>query len=120
MTHSVQTMVDIIDTAVNASPVSPLVAAIQAAKLVDTLNATYRDTKPGSSQAGARLDFQLAPFGQVELKPFQPAVTAIAFDYSMTNRHTCPCCSYVLLRHIRSSGLYWRCDHCYAEMSVWV
>lgn len=38
---------------------------------------------------------------------------------SMTNQDTCPCCSYVLLRHIRLGGLYWRCSHCYEEMPAW-
>ncbi|OKH38072.1 hypothetical protein NIES2119_10955 [[Phormidium ambiguum] IAM M-71] len=29
---------------------------------------------------------------------------------------TCPCCSNTLLRHIRSTGIYWFCSHCYQEM----
>jgi ribosomal protein L37AE/L43A len=33
-------------------------------------------------------------------------------------RHTCPCCSYTLLRHINSQGICWRCSHCYQEMPV--
>jgi hypothetical protein len=37
---------------------------------------------------------------------------------SMWSRHNCPCCSYVLLRHVRLSGIYWRCSHCYQEMPV--
>lgn len=40
-------------------------------------------------------------------------------DRSLTNRHTCPCCSYVLLRHVRLGGLYWRCSHCHGEMPIW-
>jgi len=28
----------------------------------------------------------------------------------------CPCCSYPLLRHIRSTGMYWYCSHCHQEM----
>ncbi|BAU66358.1 pentapeptide repeat protein [Stanieria sp. NIES-3757] len=36
--------------------------------------------------------------------------------YSMMSQHTCPCCSYLLLRHLRLGGLYWRCSHCYQEM----
>ncbi len=34
------------------------------------------------------------------------------------SRHTCPCCSYTLLRHIRRGGIFWRCSHCYQEMPV--
>lgn len=34
----------------------------------------------------------------------------------MMSRHTCPCCSYILLRHLHSSSIYWRCSHCYQEM----
>lgn len=40
-------------------------------------------------------------------------------DFSMMSHHTCPCCSYTLLRHIRLGGLYWRCSHCYQEMPAW-
>lgn len=29
---------------------------------------------------------------------------------------SCPCCSSLLLRHVRASGLYWYCPHCHAEM----
>ncbi|MBE9229861.1 hypothetical protein IQ264_31140 [Phormidium sp. LEGE 05292] len=39
-------------------------------------------------------------------------------DKSMSDRHTCLCCSNTLLRHIRSGGIYWRCSHCYQEMPV--
>lgn len=42
------------------------------------------------------------------------------FDHSMTAHHTCPCCSYALLRHIGTKGLYWRCSHCYEEMPAWL
>ncbi|OLP16712.1 hypothetical protein BST81_19955 [Leptolyngbya sp. 'hensonii'] len=28
----------------------------------------------------------------------------------------CPCCSQVLLRHIRQNGPYWFCTHCRQEM----
>ncbi len=41
---------------------------------------------------------------------------AIYTKLSMMSRHTCPCCSYILLRHIRWGGTYWRCHHCYQEM----
>ncbi|MFM2313770.1 MAG: hypothetical protein RLZZ04_3046 [Cyanobacteriota bacterium] len=37
---------------------------------------------------------------------------------SMSSRHTCPCCSYILLRHLGLGSLYWRCSHCYQEMPV--
>ncbi len=29
---------------------------------------------------------------------------------------TCPCCSGVLLRHVRHDGVYWFCMHCWQEM----
>ncbi|MGA9378387.1 MAG: hypothetical protein WBV73_06415 [Phormidium sp.] len=29
---------------------------------------------------------------------------------------TCPCCSNTLLRHIRSTGVYWFCRRCYQEI----
>lgn len=29
---------------------------------------------------------------------------------------TCPCCSSILLRHIRSTGIYWYCSSCHQEM----
>jgi hypothetical protein len=29
---------------------------------------------------------------------------------------TCPCCSGVLLRHVRRDGVYWFCNHCWQEM----
>jgi hypothetical protein len=41
-----------------------------------------------------------------------------AIAHSMASRQTCPCCAAVLLRHMRSSGLYWRCNSCYQEMPV--
>ncbi|MFM6189572.1 MAG: hypothetical protein ACKPEN_16670 [Planktothrix sp.] len=28
----------------------------------------------------------------------------------------CPCCSSILLRHIRPTGIYWYCSHCHQEM----
>lgn len=30
--------------------------------------------------------------------------------------NNCPCCSSTLLRHIRSSQIYWYCPHCKQEM----
>ncbi|OLP15521.1 hypothetical protein BST81_25805 [Leptolyngbya sp. 'hensonii'] len=50
---------------------------------------------------------------------FSPPTTTMTIDQSMTSRHTCPCCSYVLLRHIRLGGLYWRCSHCHESMPAW-
>ncbi len=38
---------------------------------------------------------------------------------SVWSHHSCPCCSYGLLRHISNDGIYWRCSHCYQEMPVW-
>ncbi|MBL1179116.1 MAG: hypothetical protein FWK01_29330 [Pantanalinema sp. GBBB05] len=45
--------------------------------------------------------------------------TTLLDHNSMQAQHTCPCCSYILLRHIDSKGLYWRCSHCYEEMPAW-
>ncbi|BAZ66548.1 MAG: hypothetical protein KME28_11025 [Pelatocladus maniniholoensis HA4357-MV3] len=44
------------------------------------------------------------------------ANTATYIWESMQSKHTCPCCSYTLLCHIRLGGIYWRCGHCYQEM----
>jgi DNA-directed RNA polymerase subunit M/transcription elongation factor TFIIS len=30
----------------------------------------------------------------------------------------CPCCSSLMLPHIRSSQIYWFCRHCWQEMPV--
>ncbi len=115
-----------VDMAINASStssvsaVSPLVVTMQPTKVVDPLKLKHQQREPLSVEIGSRLDFQLAPFWQVKIKPAQPAATAIAFDDKLTTQHRCPCCSYVLLRHIRLSGVYWRCSHCYAEMPAWV
>ncbi|ARV62175.1 hypothetical protein BZZ01_29255 [Nostocales cyanobacterium HT-58-2] len=45
--------------------------------------------------------------------------TAIHIYQPMISKHTCPCCSYTLLRHIDLKGIYWRCSHCYQEMPVY-
>ena len=42
----------------------------------------------------------------------------IKIERSMGNRHLCPCCSRVLLRHICLGKLYWRCNYCYQSMPV--
>ncbi|WP_084227095.1 hypothetical protein [Nostoc sp. KVJ20] len=31
----------------------------------------------------------------------------------------CPCCSSVLLEHIRGSETYWFCRHCWQEMPIY-
>jgi hypothetical protein len=31
---------------------------------------------------------------------------------------SCPCCSYRLLMHVRHSGVYWFCRHCWQEMPI--
>lgn len=41
------------------------------------------------------------------------------FDRVMVAQHACPCCSYVLLRHIGAGGVYWRCSHCHEIMPIW-
>ncbi len=46
----------------------------------------------------------------------QPKTDKSYSKLSMISRHTCPCCSYILLRHLRWGGIYWRCSHCYQEM----
>lgn len=38
---------------------------------------------------------------------------------SILSKSACPCCSYLLLRHIGLEGIYWRCSHCYQEMPVY-
>lgn len=32
------------------------------------------------------------------------------------NLNTCPCCSGLLLRHVRQRGIYWFCTSCRQEM----
>jgi ribosomal protein L37AE/L43A len=55
-------------------------------------------------------------------KPYKLTVHLIAgngkryLSKSLNHSHTCPCCSYPLLSHIRLGGQYWRCSHCYQEM----
>ncbi|MDZ8086002.1 MAG: hypothetical protein RMY16_10625 [Nostoc sp. DedQUE12b] len=31
----------------------------------------------------------------------------------------CPCCSSVLLEHIRGAETYWFCRHCWQEMAIY-
>lgn len=44
---------------------------------------------------------------------------AVYTGQSRLSKSTCPCCSYILLRHIDLEGIYWRCSHCYQEMPVY-
>lgn len=44
---------------------------------------------------------------------------AVYAGQSRLRKSTCPCCSYILLRHIDLEGIYWRCSHCYQEMPVY-
>ena len=48
------------------------------------------------------------------------AVAPLTLEQSMTRQHVCPCCSYPLLRHIRSGEVSWDCDHCYTSVGVYV
>jgi predicted SprT family Zn-dependent metalloprotease len=43
---------------------------------------------------------------------------SMTLKQSMTGRYTCLCCSGVLLRHMRSQGVYWRCSRCHEEMPI--
>ncbi len=44
--------------------------------------------------------------------------SSIKIAQSMSSRHTCLCCSNLLLRHICLGKLYWRCNHCCQAMPV--
>jgi len=44
---------------------------------------------------------------------------AVYAGQSRLSKYACPCCSYILLRHIDLAGIYWRCSHCYQEMPVY-
>ena len=48
------------------------------------------------------------------------AVQSFVLERSMTEQHSCPCCSYPLLRHICLSEVIWKCDHCYTDVGVYV
>jgi ribosomal protein L37AE/L43A len=66
------------------------------------------------------LAFLTAPINSVARSNWSFRLTnPRGIDRSMTNRHTCPCCSHVLLRHIDSTGLYWYCSHCHEKMAAW-
>lgn len=42
----------------------------------------------------------------------------LPIQLTLKGKHICPCCSYSLLRHIRSGRIYWRCSHCSQEMPI--
>ena len=48
------------------------------------------------------------------------AAAPLTLEQSMTHQHICPCCSYPLLRHIRSGEVSWDCNHCYTSVGVYV
>lgn len=48
------------------------------------------------------------------------ATAPFTLEQSMTHKHTCPCCSYPVLRHIRSGEVSWKCAHCYTDVGVYV
>ncbi|MEO9128191.1 MAG: hypothetical protein ABI262_26425 [Microcoleus sp.] len=52
------------------------------------------------------------------LKPdrSQQILDTPAIESGMSSRHTCLCCSTVLVRHMRLGGLYWRCGYCRVDM----
>jgi len=47
-----------------------------------------------------------------------PQGMSTIFSQAMHGRHYCPCCSNMLLPHLRSGEVHWRCSHCYQEMPV--
>ncbi len=46
----------------------------------------------------------------------QQVLDTPAIDCGMNSRHTCLCCSNVLVRHIRLGVIYWRCGCCHTDM----
>ena len=46
------------------------------------------------------------------------SIAQLTLRQGMMINPTCPCCSDILLRHIRLAGLYWRCSSCHEEMPV--
>jgi RNA recognition motif-containing protein len=40
----------------------------------------------------------------------------LPIQVAFKSKHTCPCCSSTLLRHIRLGSIHWRCSHCRQEM----
>lgn len=63
---------------------------------------------------------------QTLIKPFPPIRVSPRTGYIPNSPRTytqkkleqpaCPCCDSPLLRHVRRSGIYWRCSHCHQEM----
>ncbi|MEO0350591.1 MAG: hypothetical protein AAF282_11155 [Cyanobacteria bacterium P01_A01_bin.15] len=43
---------------------------------------------------------------------FEQQVIADLPKQPIAHRQTCPCCSNVLLRHVSSGKLFWRCSDC--------
>ena len=60
-------------------------------------------------------------FRSLERDPIGNSQECIAMytGQSILSKFACPCCSYILLRHIDLEGIYWRCSHCYQEMPVY-
>ena len=42
----------------------------------------------------------------------------LQIQMAFKGKHTCPCCSSTLLRHIRLGSIHWRCSQCYQEMPI--
>jgi hypothetical protein len=58
----------------------------------------------------------ILPMDSTLREKWQPSL--IDRNQTIDGRHLCPCCANVLLRHIRSNKLYWRCGHCCQVMPV--
>jgi hypothetical protein len=52
------------------------------------------------------------------LRSLRELPTGLVTGNSNISRHICPSCSDILLRHIRSGEIYWRCSTCYQAMPV--
>lgn len=112
-------MADIVDTHVNTGSFGTLVAAFNAAGLVDTL----KETGPFMVFAHTDEAFAKLPAGTMQLP--SSLITACSqgclsptISQFMMSKHSCPYCSDVLLRHVRLGKLYWRCSCCHQEMPV--
>ena len=47
-----------------------------------------------------------------------PSQSPLQIQMDFKSKHTCPCCSSILLRHIRLGSIHWRCSHCRQEMPI--
>ncbi len=56
------------------------------------------------------------PMDSTLREKWQPSL--IDRNQAIADRHLCPCCANILLRHFRSNELYWRCGHCHQTMPV--